>query len=68
MSERTYIARADGWVAGRRVTQGDEISLTPAAARYEPVDPAPQPAKTPRRVPRAAEPPAAPPTTPEAEA
>lgn len=69
MTEQTYIARADGWIAGRRVTQGEEISLTPAAARYEPVDPAPPAEKSPpaagapRRAPRAAEPPA-----PEAEA
>lgn len=25
MTEQTYIARADGWIAGRRVTQGEEI-------------------------------------------
>ena len=60
MSERTYIARADGWIAGRRVTQGEEISLTPDAARYEPVDPAPQPDKTPRRTGRTTDLPAAP--------
>ena len=75
MTERTYIARADGWVAGRRVTQGEEISLTPAAARYEPVDPAPQPkpGKAPRRTPRDPEPeavvaPAPEAATPEGEA
>lgn len=75
MSERTYIARADGWVAGRRVTQGEEISLTPAAARYEPVDPAPQPkpGKAPRRTARGPEPEPEPevapePATPEGEA
>ena len=58
MSERSYIARADGWVAGRRVLQGEVIQLTPAAARYEPVDPAPQAkaGKTPRRTPRDPEP------------
>lgn len=33
----TYIAKADGWVAGQRVKAGDELSLTPGAARYEPV-------------------------------
>lgn len=37
-SEVTYIARADGWVAGRRVTAGDPVLLTKEAARYEPVD------------------------------
>ena len=67
MTEQTYIARADGWIAGRRVTQGEQISLTPAAARYEPVDPAPQTVKA-RRVPRATEPPAQPAAIPEAEA
>ena len=58
MSERSYIARADGWVAGRRVLQGEVIQLTPAAARYEPVDPAPQAkaGKTPRRAARDPEP------------
>lgn len=58
MSERSYIARADGWVAGRRVLQGEVIQLTPAAARYEPVDPAPQAkaGKAPRRTPRDPEP------------
>ena len=58
MTAQTYIARADGWIAGRRVLQGDEISLTPSAARYEPVDPAPQgkAGKAPRRVGRAAAP------------
>lgn len=38
---RIYLARADGWVAGRRVRKGEAVALTPAAAAYEPVDPAP---------------------------
>lgn len=52
MTQRPYITRADGWVAGRRVRAGETIALTPAAARYEPVDPAPAPKqeKSPRRV------------------
>lgn len=33
-----YVARADGWVAGRRVRKGDQVMLPPAAAAYEPVD------------------------------
>lgn len=41
-SEATYIARADGWVAGRRVKAGDTVLLTKEAARYEPVDLLPQ--------------------------
>ncbi|EGJ20117.1 hypothetical protein RSWS8N_18194 [Cereibacter sphaeroides WS8N] len=32
-------ARADGWIAGRRVKAGEEVSLTAAQAKYEPVDP-----------------------------
>jgi len=34
----TYIAKAAGWIAGQRAKAGDELSLTPAAARYEPVE------------------------------
>ncbi len=50
-----YVARADGWVAGHRVTRGETVMLSPTEARFEPVDPlppepAPQPAKpAPRR-------------------
>lgn len=46
----TYTAKASGWVAGKRVKAGDELSLTPAAARYEPVEPkkAAKPARAPR--------------------
>ena len=35
----SYVAKVDGWVAGQRVKAGDELSLTAAAARYEPVEP-----------------------------
>lgn len=35
---KTYRARADGWVAGRRVQKDDLLQLSPAQARYEPVD------------------------------
>lgn len=38
-SKAVYIARTDGWVAGKRVKRGDEVSLTAAEAKYEPVDP-----------------------------
>lgn len=38
---QTYIADADGWVAGRRVKAGDPVELTAAAAKYEPVTPVP---------------------------
>lgn len=42
MSDRhPYIARADGWVAGQRVTAGERLLMTDAEARFEPVDPAP---------------------------
>lgn len=36
--KRTYHARADGWVAGRRVEKGQAVELTAAEARYEPVE------------------------------
>lgn len=41
----------DGWLAGRRVTEGETISLSEAEAKYEPADmiaaplPDPAPAK-----------------------
>jgi hypothetical protein len=41
---RDYRVRADGWVAGRRRKEGDIVTLTPRAARYENVEPA-KPAK-----------------------
>ena len=54
---QSFIARADGWVAGRRVRAGEALLLTEVEARFEPVDPAPvdpapadpAPAKAPRR-------------------
>ncbi|WP_151720218.1 hypothetical protein [Gemmobacter serpentinus] len=48
MTEQSYIARAAGWIAGRRVKAGERLTMTPAAARYEPVDMAPQGAQTKR--------------------
>lgn len=42
MTDRTktaWRARTDGWIAGRRVKAGEEVSLTAAQAKYEPVDP-----------------------------
>lgn len=41
-TKQTYIARADGWIAGRRVKAGEEVPLTPAEAKYEPVDTPPE--------------------------
>jgi hypothetical protein len=38
MTKRSYAARADGWVAGRRVLKGEVVEMTDAAAKYEPVD------------------------------
>lgn len=37
-ARQDYRVRATGWAAGRRVTEGDILSLTEAEARYEPVD------------------------------
>ena len=34
---KTYASTLDGWVAGRRVRIGDEITLTATAALHEPV-------------------------------
>ncbi|MWP38071.1 hypothetical protein GQY15_10685 [Rhodobacter sphaeroides] len=39
MTKTAWRARADGWIAGRRVKAGDEVSLTAVQAKYEPVDP-----------------------------
>lgn len=39
--KQTYRARTDGWVAGQRVQKDDLLELTPAQAKYEPVDPEP---------------------------
>lgn len=39
MIVKTYRARAAGWIAGRRVAAGEEIRLTAAQAKYEPVEP-----------------------------
>ena len=50
-----YVARAEGWIAGRRVAAGAVVELTEAQAKYEPVDPAPAPAAAatrPGRAPR----------------
>ena len=39
-----YRATADGWVAGRRVKEGDVIPLTAAQAKYETgIEPASKP-------------------------
>lgn len=38
MSSKTYRARAAGWIAGKRVAEGEEIRLTAAQAKYEPVE------------------------------
>jgi hypothetical protein len=34
----TWRALSDGWVAGLRVTKGQEIELTAQQAKYEPVE------------------------------
>lgn len=39
---QTYIAKAAGWIAGRYLKKGDPIPLTPEAAKYENVHPAPR--------------------------
>ncbi len=51
MSEQVtkYKVLRDGWIAGRRVREGDEIRLTPAQAKYEHVVPVGRTAKTTRR-------------------
>lgn len=38
MIVKTYRAKAAGWIAGRRVAAGEEIRLTAAQAKYEPVE------------------------------
>ncbi|TKA96907.1 hypothetical protein FAZ78_09045 [Cereibacter changlensis] len=38
MSSKTYRARAAGWIAGKRVAAGEEIRMTAAQAKYEPVE------------------------------
>ncbi|WP_444667135.1 hypothetical protein [Cereibacter changlensis] len=38
MIVKTYRAKAAGWIAGRRVAAGEEIRLTAAEAKYEPVE------------------------------
>ncbi|WP_444667180.1 hypothetical protein [Cereibacter changlensis] len=38
MSVKTYRAKAAGWIAGKRVAAGEEIRLTAAQAKYEPVE------------------------------
>ncbi|WP_417262625.1 hypothetical protein [Celeribacter sp.] len=48
---QVYIANADGRVGGKRVKEGEEIALTPKAAKYENVrlkgtDSTPTPKKT----------------------
>ena len=37
MIVKTYRAKAAGWIAGKRVAAGEEIRLTAAQAKYEPV-------------------------------
>lgn len=61
----TYIAKADGWIGGKRVKAGDTVSLTAAAARYEPVQAAdakktPRPSRAARNEPIETPPPAKP--------
>lgn len=36
---QSYRVTADGWIAGRRAKAGDVVDLTPAQAKYEPVEP-----------------------------
>lgn len=36
---KTYVARQDGWVAGRYLSEGETIELSARAAKYEAVDP-----------------------------
>ena len=61
MSSKTYRAKAAGWIAGRRVAAGEEIRLTEAQAKYEPVEPVVAEAAKPARKAKAATP------TPEAD-
>lgn len=44
---RFWVARADGWVAGRWVRAGERVRLVPVQAAYEPVDPEPDPVPPP---------------------
>lgn len=37
---QVYIAIEDGWIAGRRVTAGARVMLSPEQAKYERVRPA----------------------------
>lgn len=36
---RPWRVKSDGWIAGRRVREGDQVQLTEVAARYENVEP-----------------------------
>ncbi len=36
--KRPYKALVSGWIAGARVEAGDRMDLTPAQAKYEPVE------------------------------
>lgn len=36
--KQTYKVRVSGWIAGRRVEQGDLLELSLGEAKYEPVD------------------------------
>lgn len=47
-SRRDYLARAAGWIAGRRVAKGERLSLSEAEARFENVTPAPKARRKPR--------------------
>lgn len=38
MAKSNFKVLKDGWVGGRRVAEGETISLTEAEAKYEPAD------------------------------
>lgn len=40
-----YIAKASGWIAGKRVTAGQPVDLTPEQAKYEHVGTPPEAVK-----------------------
>ncbi|MCB5198595.1 hypothetical protein LGQ03_05030 [Loktanella sp. TSTF-M6] len=41
-AHKSYVAAASGWIAGTYRKKGDTLQLTPQAAAYENVTPAPE--------------------------
>lgn len=48
MGKTSYIVTRTGWVAGLPRKKGERVQLTPIAAQYEHVKPAPKPRRRPR--------------------